>query len=103
MPDLNTSPVGGYQSIPAAVRGAETEASAETGPGFADVMADALSLFRETGAESDAATLNLLTGGTEELSSVLISAEKAEIALNLTVAIRNKAVDAYKEIMNMQV
>jgi hypothetical protein len=33
----------------------------------------------------------------------LIATEKAEISLNLTVAIRNKAIDAYKEIMNMQV
>ena len=47
--------------------------------------------------------LTMLSGETENLSDLLINAQKSELAVNLTVQIRNKAMDAYKEIMNMQV
>lgn len=77
------------------------EGSAESS--FADTLSDAIKNFKNSNKESDIASLDLLTGNTDELHSVMIASEKAEIALNLTVAIRNKAVDAYKEIMNMQV
>ncbi|NCB50696.1 MAG: flagellar hook-basal body complex protein FliE [Clostridia bacterium] len=103
MSDISTSLVGSYSSISSLLENKLPAASSETETSFADIMSDSLSLFSETGAESDQVTLDLLTGSTEDLSSALISTEKAEIALNLTVAIRNKAVEAYKEIMNMQV
>lgn len=70
---------------------------------FADTLRDAVDQYKSAGAESDSQTLNLLTGDSASLSDIMISSEKAKISLNLTVAIRNKAVDAYKEIMNMQV
>lgn len=37
------------------------------------------------------------------LSDVMISAQKANIALQTTIQVRNKLVSAYTEIMNMQV
>ena len=70
---------------------------------FADVLSDALEEYRNVDNGGDHATLDLLSGNTQDLSSALIATEKAEIALSLTVAVRNKAVEAYKEIMNMQV
>jgi flagellar hook-basal body complex protein FliE len=82
-------------------------AAVETGSGsgndFADVLGKALEKFDSVSDENAQDTFDLLTGNTDDLSGTLISAEKSEIALNLTVAIRNKAVEAYKEIMNMQV
>ena len=38
-----------------------------------------------------------------EYLKVVIAAEKADIAVQLTLAVRNKAVEAYQEIMRMQV
>lgn len=70
---------------------------------FSKALMDALDKYKELDNKSDVSTLDLLTGNVEDSSSVMIASEKAEIALNLTVAIRNKAIDAYKEIMNMQV
>jgi len=75
----------------------------ESGANFAGVLSDMLQQYNEVDHEGNRATLNLLSGNTDDLSSTLIATEKAEIALSLTVAIRNKAVDAYKEIMNMQI
>lgn len=42
-------------------------------------------------------------GGDVDLHDVTIAAEKASVALQLTVQVRNKVVEAYQEIMRMQV
>ncbi|MEW5819601.1 MAG: flagellar hook-basal body complex protein FliE [Cyanobacteriota bacterium] len=43
------------------------------------------------------------TGGNISLHEVMIKAEKAEMAMQLTLQLRNKLLMAYKEIQNMQV
>lgn len=80
-------------------------ASAATGSetDFKNVLSDAMDRFEKVSDENAQSTLDLLTGNTDDLSNTMIAAQKSEIAINLTVAIRNKAVEAYKEIMNMQV
>lgn len=75
----------------------------EPSKSFASVFEDTLDQMRQTDQASGTASLNLLTGNTDNLSSTMISTEKAEIAIKLTAAVRNKVMDAYKEIMNMQV
>jgi flagellar hook-basal body complex protein FliE len=79
--------------------------SSETNVGndFKNVLNEALDRFERVGDENAQSTLDLLTGNTDDLSETMITAQKSEIAVNLTVAIRNKAIEAYKEIMNMQV
>ncbi|MGM0452549.1 MAG: flagellar hook-basal body complex protein FliE [Thermodesulfobacteriota bacterium] len=53
--------------------------------------------------KADQAALQANTGGPVDLHDVMISMEKADTSLRLLVQVRNKAVDAYKEIMRMQV
>ena len=48
-------------------------------------------------------TLQLLTGEADDFSGLLIDVHKAELSLNLALQIRNKIVDAYNEVMRMQV
>jgi flagellar hook-basal body complex protein FliE len=52
---------------------------------------------------SDASAVALATGEIENLHQVMIDAEKAEIALQFTLQVRNKMLDAYQEIMRMQI
>ncbi|HHT16834.1 MAG TPA: flagellar hook-basal body complex protein FliE [Papillibacter sp.] len=70
---------------------------------FKDILAESLEKSEQISGENAAEALALLTGNTDDIASTLISAQKAELAMSLTVAVRNKALDAYKEIMNMQV
>jgi len=63
-------------------------------------------IFEETARnleKADQAALQANTGGPVDLHDVMIAMEKADISLKLLVQVRNKAVDAYKEIMRMQV
>jgi flagellar hook-basal body complex protein FliE len=43
-----------------------------------------------------------LTGQNEELHSAILAVQQASIAFDLGVQVRNKVVDAYQEIMRMQ-
>ena len=45
----------------------------------------------------------MLTGKPVDLHQVMIAAEQAGLALQLTVQVRNKIIEAYQEISRMQV
>ena len=47
-------------------------------------------------------TTDFVTGKIDNIHKVLIDQEKANVALQFTVELRNKAIDAYKEIMRLQ-
>lgn len=53
--------------------------------------------------KSNEETEKLVSGKTDNLHNVMITAEKASITLQTAVEVRNKAVEAYQEIMRMQV
>jgi flagellar hook-basal body complex protein FliE len=52
---------------------------------------------------ADQAVLQANTGENVNLHELMISMEKADISLRLMVQVRNKAIDAYQEIMRMQI
>lgn len=79
----------------------QTEKTEESS--FTDILSDAISNSEELDDLSGMDTLTLLSGNHNNLSDLLINSEKSELAVNLTVSLRNKAIAAYKEIMNMQV
>jgi flagellar hook-basal body complex protein FliE len=70
---------------------------------FSNILTEALNTARETDTEDKISALELLTGQTDDMSGLLLDAQKAEIALNLALQIRNKIVDAYNDIMRMSV
>jgi len=70
---------------------------------FGDTLSQAVSKVNEMQKESDIKMQKLATGETSDISDVMISAEKADIALKLMMSVRNKMIDAYQEIMKMQV
>lgn len=78
----------------------ENEKPAKT---FSQILADSISKTNELQKDSQAMDMALAAGKVDDISKVVVASEKAQIALNLTMSIRNKAVDAYQEIMRMQV
>ncbi len=76
---------------------------AQTVPDFGEYLKNALGEVNSLQKESDNMSKALAAGQVEDISQVVIAAEKADIALQLTLAVRNKAVEAYQEIMRMQV
>lgn len=70
---------------------------------FADTLNQAIQSVNQLQKTADKGAQDLATGRTENVADVMISAEKADIALKLMVQVRNKIIDAYQEIMKMQV
>jgi flagellar hook-basal body complex protein FliE len=70
--------------------------------GFGDVLKNAISQVStlQTGAETQVNTL--LQGGNADMSQVMISVEKADVAFQLMMQVRNKIVSAYQDIEKMQ-
>ena len=70
---------------------------------FANILTEALSTAEKTDAIDKGSTLELLMGESDDLSGLLIDAQKAELSLQLALQIRNKVLDAYNEVMRMSV
>lgn len=71
--------------------------------GFTDMLVDAIAQTNEKQIAADRAIERLSTGEEKNIHNVMITMEKADISLRLMVQMRNKAVEAYQEIMRMQV
>jgi flagellar hook-basal body complex protein FliE len=70
---------------------------------FSDILTESFKTAGRTDAIDKASTLELVTGEADDLSGLLIDMQKAELALQLTLQIRNKIMDAYNEVMRMSV
>jgi flagellar hook-basal body complex protein FliE len=75
----------------------------KAGPDFSQFLRDALSQVDALQKNADAASLQLAAGQVDDLSSVMVALEKASLSLSLTVATRDKVLDAYNQIMRMQI
>jgi len=75
----------------------------KAGGDFSKFLNDALGQVDALQKNADAASLQLATGQVDDLSSVMVAIEKASLSLSLTVAIRDKVLDAYNQIMRMQI
>jgi flagellar hook-basal body complex protein FliE len=70
---------------------------------FGKFLSDAISKVNDSQIESNKMTEALIKGDVDNLHQVMITAEKASITLQTTVEVRNKVIEAYQEIMRMQV
>jgi flagellar hook-basal body complex protein FliE len=75
----------------------------ESTSSFSNILSDALDNIKETEAEAQAANQALLTGESDDIHTALIAAQKANVAVSLAVEVRNRVVEAYNKITEMQV
>jgi flagellar hook-basal body complex protein FliE len=69
---------------------------------FSQFLADALDKVNEQQQISNRWNEQFAAGLTSDVHQVLIASEKAALALELTVQIRNKVIESYQEIMRTQ-
>ncbi len=70
---------------------------------FADTLKESIGQVNQLQKDADVKMQQLATGKTDNIQDVMIAAEKADIGLRLMMQVRNKLVDAYSEVMKMQV
>ena len=73
------------------------------GEGFSNALSSGLQNLQQLQSASDNLAVQAATGSLTNVHDYMIAATKASLATDLTVTLRNKAVDAFNEILRMQV
>jgi flagellar hook-basal body complex protein FliE len=73
------------------------------GGSFAGVLKSSLAEVNQLQQKADAAITALATGDKASLHDTMIAMEQADVSFRLMMQVRNKIVEAYQEIMRMQV
>ncbi|MCR4434503.1 MAG: flagellar hook-basal body complex protein FliE [Clostridiales bacterium] len=94
----NLNPVSAAASAIEDTGGNEKEAKS-----FAEFLNDAINRTNDLLLQSQQINDDFAAGKTDNIHDVMIASEKADIALQFTMQIRNKILDAYTEIMRMQI
>ena len=75
---------------------------AEAGGGFSGFLTNALQQVNQLSGGAEQQIGSLLQGGNADMSTVMIAVEKADVAFQLMMQVRNKIVSAYQDIEKMQ-
>jgi flagellar hook-basal body complex protein FliE len=70
---------------------------------FSQFLNDAIDKTNEQKRAVDTLTKQFISGDLTDVHQLMIAAEKSSLGLELTVQVRNKVIDAYQEIMRMQI
>ncbi|HZP41946.1 MAG TPA: flagellar hook-basal body complex protein FliE [Candidatus Binatia bacterium] len=70
---------------------------------FGQVLEDSLAQVQSLQQEADTAIQSLATGGQATLHDTMLAVQKADLSFRLMMQVRNKIVEAYQEVLRMQV
>lgn len=82
---------------------APVESSGDAVKGFGQMLSESITKVNEYQQQADTSIKELTAGRTKNIHETMLSIEKADSSLKLMMQVRNKVLDAYKEIMRMQV
>lgn len=70
---------------------------------FANVLKDAITTMQETQQAADKDAVNLANGNVDDLAAIMVNSAKQATAIEMTVQLSTRIVNAYKEVMQMQI
>jgi flagellar hook-basal body complex protein FliE len=77
--------------------------SSETeGGGFGATLKNAINEVNDLSDNSDQKVTELMQGDRQDVHNVMIAVEKADVAFQLMMQVRNKIVNAYQEVSKLQ-
>jgi flagellar hook-basal body complex protein FliE len=92
-------------AVPGSIQpGNRTAADAPAGAqSFGNVLTQQLDKLNEVQGRADDLALQAATGDLQSIQDYTIASTEAQLLTQLTVAVRNKAVEAFNDIMRMQI
>jgi flagellar hook-basal body complex protein FliE len=78
-------------------------AAADPTGGFGDVVSSALDNLDQAQKQTDELSKAAATGDLSRVEDLMIATNQTQLMTQLTVSVRNRAVEAFTEIMRMQV
>jgi flagellar hook-basal body complex protein FliE len=100
--------ISGIGAVGGAIPSLPTQTTKATQPGegaggqFGNAITNALANVSQQQGVADNLGLQAATGQLTDVHDYMIAATQAQLATELTVAVRNKAVESFNEIMRMQ-
>ena len=88
---------------PGGTTAAKSAPQAASGQEFGNLVLDGIDRLEQVQDTSDQLAVKAATGDLNAIHDYTIAATEANVTTQLTVAVRNKAVEAFNEIMRMQV
>ena len=73
------------------------------GKTFSDILRESVDQVNTYQNDADKAIKELVAGRTKNIHETMLAVEREDTSLKLMTQVRNKVLDAYKEIMKMQV
>ncbi len=103
MDPLNLNPL----PAPASTSGTAPQAvSADQGgsggPGFGELLQQALQEVDAAQSASEQEVRNLMSGDATDMHTAILAVQKADVSFQMMMAVRSKLVDAYRAVMQMQ-
>jgi flagellar hook-basal body complex protein FliE len=88
---------------PIARPGSLSPQSPASGDAFSGIFEKAVSSVQSAENSAGEGIERMLNGESEEVHQTILSAQRAELAFDMFLQVRNKVVQAYQEVMRMQV
>jgi len=85
------------------IEGAPSVDEASGAKSFGDFLQDSIGKVKGLQQEANIAMEKLASGESQNLHETLLAVEKADIAFRTMNQVRTKVIDAYREIMKMQI
>ena len=79
------------------------KSDATKGTSFGDLLEKSVEKVNSLQKQADAAIDDLVIGNNKDIVQTMIMMEKADVSFRLMMQIRNKIIQAYEEVMRMQV
>jgi flagellar hook-basal body complex protein FliE len=100
----DVSGMGGVQGLSNAASASGTSGTtAAGGSEFGNLVADGLDRLQGLTNKADNLSVQAATGNLSNIHDYTIAASEAQVATQLTVSVRNQALDAFNKILQMQV
>lgn len=101
---MSNTIVGGISGIPTAPTPASSPTSGVGSEGgtFGDTLRSALATVDQLHETSQSQAGELLHGDRQDLHNVMIAVEKADVAFQLMMQVRNKILNAYQDVSKLQ-
>ena len=99
-PLLNINPL-----LPPSPLGETGQAAGQNAKGagdFADLLKQAMKEVNDAQAQAEVEARKLMTGDGADMHSAILAVQKADVSFQMMMAVRSKLIDAYREVMRMQ-
>ncbi len=74
----------------------------EEGLAFGDLLKQALQEVNKASGQAEEEARNLMTGESADMHTAMLAVQKADLSFQMMMAVRSKLIDAYREVMRMQ-